>query len=229
MFLFYTSKVEGKKVLLDDVEHLHCTKVLRKKMGDNIFVTDGKGFIYNCKVSEIGKKTTVCDIMDTITKETPSPKITIAIAPTKNAARLEWFVEKAVEIGLSNICFVHTKRTESKNVNLDRIHKIIIAAIKQSMNVHSPGIHVYQNLNDLLQTTKDDTSQKFIAHCEGPTDLLNEVADKLSDTLLLIGPEGDFTPEEIKMAATYGFKSVSLGNSRLRTETAGIVGLMMVR
>ncbi len=228
MFLFYTNLVSENQLRLTEDEHQHCTKVLRKQVGDDIFITDGNGHIYSARISNITKAETVCNILNTDTKPTPHPNIIIAISPTKNASRLEWFVEKAVEIGISEIIVFNAQRTEKKSFNQSRIHKIMVSAMKQSLNVHLPTLNYYESTKLLLAKTKD-IDQKFIAHCDGPTLSLNASMNKSKDAIVLIGPEGDFTHQEIEMALENGFKAVTLGDSRLRTETAGLVALMMAK
>lgn len=228
MFLFYTNQVNENQLTLTEDEHQHCTKVLRKQVGDDIYVTDGVGQIYSVRVANISKAETICHILNVETNPKPHPYITIAISPTKNASRLEWFVEKAVEIGISEIIVFNAQRTEKKSFNYGRIHKIMVSAMKQSLNVHLPKLQYYEQIKQLMASTKD-AEQKFIAHCDGPTLSLHTSIDKSKDALVLIGPEGDFTRQEIEMALENGFKAVTLGDSRLRTETAGMVALMMAK
>ncbi len=228
MFLFYTNIVNEKQLKLTDDEHQHCTKVLRKQVSDEIFVTDGLGHIFTARITQIGKVETQCHILNTESKPKIQPDITIAISPTKNASRLEWFVEKAVEIGISSIIVFNAQRTEKKSFNHTRIHKIMVSAMKQSLNVHLPMLQDFGDIKQLLTTTKD-IAQKFIAHCDGPTESLHLSMDKSKDSIVLIGPEGDFTNQEIQLALASGYKSVTLGDARLRTETAGLVALMMAK
>lgn len=229
MFLFYSDDILSNVITLTLDEHLHCSKVLRKNIDDIIDITDGKGNIYSCKIIAIQKHSTKCEIQSITIKNIPEPKIGIAIAPTKNASRIEWFVEKAIEIGISDIYFIHTDRTEKKAINLQRIEKIAISAMKQSMNVYLPNIQSFKNLKEFNLAIPSFYKQKFIAHCDGTTKLLYETMDKTKSALLMIGPEGDFTKDEIISAQKVDFQSVSLGSSRLRTETAGLVGLMMMK
>ncbi len=229
MFLFYSDNVDGQTISLAGDEHQHCAKVLRKKIGDQIKITDGQGHIFTAEISAIQKQATTCHIVDKITTNPIVPKLSIAISPTKNLSRIEWFVEKAVEIGISAIYFIQTQRTEKKSVNLERIHKICISAMKQSLQVHLPQIQSYKSVNELIENVRSDYDQKFIAYCDGPTDILKDMFTKNKSALLIIGPEGDFTDSEIKEAISAAFIPVSLGDSRLRTETAGLVGLMMMK
>ena len=228
MFLFYTNLFKENQLSLTEDEHQHCTKVLRKQIDDEIFVTDGLGNIYNARIAQIGRAETICRIINKESKAKPQPNITIAISPTKNASRLEWFVEKAVEIGIGSIIVFNAQRTEKKSFNHARIHKIMVSAMKQSLNVHLPMLVNFDNVKQLMTETKD-IGQKFIAHCDGPTMSLHSSIEKSKDAIILIGPEGDFTSQEIQMAVENGFKPVTLGDARLRTETAGLVALMMTK
>ncbi|MCO6464392.1 MAG: 16S rRNA (uracil(1498)-N(3))-methyltransferase [Saprospiraceae bacterium] len=228
MMLFYSRDFNGDVVTLSDEEHQHCTKVLRKKVGETIFVTDGLGYIYTVKILDSTKATTIGKILSSSYKDSLHPRIAIAISPTKNVSRIEWFVEKATEIGISAIYLLHTRRTEKKSENTARMDKILISAMKQSLNVHLPTLQ-HITFDEFLKTMADEFEQKFIAYCNGPTELLSSVCKKSQSSLLLIGPEGDFTAEEVQQAIKSGCKEVSLGDSRLRTETAGIVGLMMLK
>ena len=228
MFLFYTSENVGQILILKGDEHQHCCKVLRKQIGDQIFVTDGKGNIYTTTIMTITKAETTCKIVSTETKTPPSSHLTIAISPTKTAARIEWFVEKAVEIGISGIIIFHAQRTEKKSWSQTRLDKIMISAMKQSLNVYLPELRFCSSLADVIKTT-EHIHQKYIAHCDGPTALMKDIAESGGSTIVLIGPEGDFTSLEISMAHDHKYTSVSLGESRLRTETAGIVALLMMK
>lgn len=228
MFLFYSQDIDDKIIRLTDDDHRHCSKVLRGKPGDEITVTDGKGHIYISKIMSVGKNETRAEVIKKTFHPPFTPELAIAIAPTKNLTRIEWFIEKAVEIGVNEFFILITKRTEKKNFNISRAEKIMISAMKQSLNVHLPKISVI-TFDKLLTDATQPYNQKFIAHCDDPDKMLNSIIVKNQSALLLIGPEGDFTREEIDKAHKVGFIEVSLGSSRLRTETAGLVGLMMMR
>ncbi len=225
MFLFYSNQILGSSITLSDDEHQHCHKVLRKSIGDEIFITDGKGHIHTAIISAFKKSTTICKIKETTTKPKPTSQLCIAIAPTKNASRIEWFVEKSIEIGISTIYLFQSQRTLKKSNNLNRIDKIAISAMKQSMNIYLPEIKYCNSINELFKET-ENISQKYIATCEGPREMLRHLHLSETDAIVLIGPEGDFTNEEVENAEAHHFKPVSLGESRLRTETAGLVALM---
>lgn len=228
MILFYSTSIENDCIILKEEEHLHCSKVLRKQISDEINVTDGKGNLYNCKISEINKSNTICQIISLERTEKQEPYVAIGISPTKNPARLEWFIEKAVEIGISEILIFKAQRTEKKSLNESRLMKILISAMKQSLNLYLPELIILNTFQEISKYCSH-FDHKYIAYCDGPTDLLSEVYAKSGSGLVLIGPEGDFTKDEIKYAENLNFHPASLGKTRLRTETAGLVALMMLK
>lgn len=220
MKLFY-GEIEGNVVTINDEEQQHIVKVLRMKNGEAIHVTDGKGNLASGKLMIEGKKAHI--EVDEIKNNLPdfSPKLHIAIAPTKNIDRIEFFVEKAVEMGISEITFLQTEKTERKNINLDKIKKQAIAASKQSLRFHFPIINDVKKIQDFLKNI--DPEHTFVAHCHENLERteLNKIPG-LQNITFLIGPEGDFSEKEISFLAENHIKAVSLGNQRLRTETAGI-------
>ncbi|KXH79549.1 RsmE family RNA methyltransferase [Chryseobacterium kwangjuense] len=220
MKLFY-GHIENNNVIINDEEQQHIVKVLRMKNGEDIHVTDGKGNVASGKLVIEGKKAGL--EVSEIKSGTPdfNPKLHIAIAPTKNIDRIEFFVEKAVEMGISEISIIITEKTERKNINIDKIRKQAIAASKQSLRFHFPVIHDAVKLTDFLKNI--DPGHTFVAHCHENLeriDLKNIPA--LEQITFLIGPEGDFSEKEILFLAENSIKAVSLGNQRLRTETAGV-------
>ncbi|WP_312302428.1 RsmE family RNA methyltransferase [Chryseobacterium sp.] len=220
MKLFY-GEINGNGVIINDEEQQHIVKVLRMKNGEEIHVTDGKGNLASGKLSIEGKKAGI-EVTE-IKENLPgfSTKLHIAIAPTKNIDRIEFFVEKAVEMGISEISIITTEKTERKNINIDKIRKQAIAASKQSLRFHFPVIHDMMKLSDFLKNI--DPEHTFVAHCNENlerTDLKDIPARK--NLTFLIGPEGDFSEKEIAFLADHKIKAVSLGNQRLRTETAGL-------
>ncbi|WP_428067612.1 RsmE family RNA methyltransferase [Chryseobacterium gambrini] len=220
MKLFY-GEIEGNVVTINDEEQQHIVKVLRMKNGEAIHVTDGKGNLASGKLMIEGKKAHI--EVDEIKNNLPdfSPKLHIAIAPTKNIDRIEFFVEKAVEMGISEITFLQTEKTERKNINLDKIKKQAIAASKQSLRFHFPVINDLIKLQDFLKNI--DPEHTFVAHCHENLERaeLKNIPHFESITFL-IGPEGDFSEKEIFYLSNSKVKAVSLGSQRLRTETAGI-------
>jgi 16S rRNA (uracil1498-N3)-methyltransferase len=220
MKLFF-GEINNQTVIINDEEQQHIVKVLRMKEGEEIHVTDGKGNLASGTLVIEGKKAGIS--VSEIKTETRdfSPKLHIAIAPTKNIDRIEFFVEKAVEMGISEITILQTEKTERKNINIDKIRKQAIAASKQSLRFHFPVINDLIKLSDFLKNIDSETT--FVAHCNENLKRihLNEIP-KMENYTFLIGPEGDFSDKEILFLAEKGIKAVSLGNQRLRTETAGV-------
>jgi 16S rRNA (uracil1498-N3)-methyltransferase len=220
MKLFF-GEINNQSVIINDEEQQHIVKVLRMKEGEEIHVTDGKGNLASGTLVIEGKKAGIN--VENIQTETPNfkPRLHIAIAPTKNIDRIEFFVEKAVEMGISEITILQTEKTERKNINIDKIRKQAIAASKQSLRFHFPVINDLIKLSDFLKNIDSETT--FVAHCNENLERihLNEIP-KIENYIFLIGPEGDFSDKEILFLAEKGIKAVSLGNQRLRTETAGV-------
>ena len=208
-------------VKINDEEQQHIVKVLRMREGEEIFVTDGKGNLAKGNLIFEGKKVSL-DIKE-IKENLPefSPKLHIAIAPTKNIDRIEFFVEKATEMEVSEITILQTEKTERKNLNIDKLRKQAIAASKQSLRFHFPKINDVTKLSDFLKNVNPETT--FVAHCDASFER-TEISkiQNVENITFLIGPEGDFSEKEIKLLAEKDIKAVSLGNQRLRTETAGI-------
>lgn len=224
--LFYTPKIENGLALLEEEESRHLVSVLRKKPGDKLDITDGKGKFYTAELSECGKKQALARILTSIdeTRERPF-RIHIAMAPTKNMERFEWFLEKATELGVDEITPVLCKRSERETVRHDRMEKILVSAMKQSLRGTLPKLNALTPFRDVVKNTSE--AQRFIPWCgeEGLPHLKNCI-QRDSDVIILIGPEGDFTPDEAALAIQNGFRGVSLGSTRLRTETAGIYALL---
>ena len=223
MHVFYTPNID-KAHELPEEESQHCTRVLRLTSGDEIMLTDGKGSFYKATITATNNKRCLFEINETIYQE-PLWKghLHIAMAPTKNMDRNEWFTEKATEIGIDELTFLNCRYSERKVIKNERIEKIIISGIKQSLKARVPLLN---GLTDFKSFIKQDfDGQKFIAHCYDENDkvYLKDVLNKNENVLILIGPEGDFSEEEVKLAKENGFKAISLGNSRLRTETAALV------
>ena len=211
--------------MLPEEESGHCVQVLRRTVGDEILVTDGVGQLYHCVITNPHRKH--CEVrIESV--ETPEPlhegHIHIGIAPTKNIDRTEWSIEKCVEMGVDEITLLLCDHSERKTVNIDRLQKILVSAAKQSLKTRFPVLHPLTKMTDLQ--IEGDT---FIAHCiEGYKASENKGALKDQivrghSTTILIGPEGDFSPEEVNWALANGYEPVSLGAARLRTETAAIV------
>ncbi len=222
MHVFYTPDIQNNKELPEE-EAQHCIRVLRLNIGDEITLTDGKGYFYKAEISVATNKRCLVTIKETTLQEPIWPcHLHIAMAPTKNMDRNEWFAEKATEIGLDELTFLNCRFSERKVIKEERIEKILVSAIKQSLKARLPKLNKMTDFDQFI--SQDFSGQKFIAHCyEGEKPLLKNKLKKGIDALVLIGPEGDFSEEEVKKAIDHGFIPISLGKSRLRTETAALV------
>ncbi|WHF51661.1 RsmE family RNA methyltransferase [Chryseobacterium gotjawalense] len=219
MKLFFGEVVPQVKI--NEEEQTHIVKVLRMRSGEEIALTDGKGNLAKGTLLFEGKKVSL-DVKE-IQEHLPNfpTQLHIAIAPTKNIDRIEFFVEKATEMGITEITLLQTEKTERKNLNIDKLRKQTIAASKQSLRFHFPKVNDLTKFSDFIKDLNPETT--FVAHCDENlerTDLKKINAQK--NITFLIGPEGDFSPNEIKILVEKGVKAVSLGNQRLRTETAGV-------
>ena len=221
MFIFYQPQVRQGFHELDREESRHCIKVLRKQEGDQIKVTDGRGYFYEARISKADPKACGFEVINREYEEPDPYHIHIALAPTKNLDRTEWFVEKAVEIGIHRFSFILCENAERKVLKTERLFRKAISAMKQAQHAYLPAISDLVSFDDFVRWSKAE--QLFIAHLgEQPSPQLFHAAKPQSGYLILIGPEGDFTEREVNLAKSAGFEAVSLGNSRLRTETAGI-------
>lgn len=223
MILFYTPDIISNLYSLNEEESRHCRMVLRLREGDVIHLTDGKGTLFESRIIDIRSKrvmTEVIERQDNYGKR--NFRLHMAVAPTKNTERFEWFLEKATEIGIDEITPLVCEHSERKNVRTDRLNKVITAALKQSLKAYHPRLNEPVPFKQFIQLPH--TGTKFVAHLEenNPVLLQNEYK-KGTDALILVGPEGDFSDKELEIAKIKGFHVVSLGTSRLRTETAAIV------
>jgi len=222
MHYFFASEISKELVSFTEEEGRHMIKSLRIKEGDQIHVLDGKGGKYLCQIKLRSKNQPEGIILSREETMPDRPLLHLAIAPTKNPSRLEWLVEKATEMGISEITLLSTRRTERSRVKDHRLQKIAVSALKQSGNLFLPTINDQVEVTDFIARNhvEDDL---FIAHCE-TTDLpfIGSKVIQGRSNLVLIGPEGDFTLDEVKSARERGFTEISLGKHRLRTETAGI-------
>lgn len=222
MNLFYAPDIGGHIHSLNKEDSNHLARVFRAKNGDTVYITDGKGAIYKCVITDANPKNCQVEIVDkTAGKDRKSFILQIAIAPTKNISRFEWFLEKSTEIGIDVITPLLCDHSERKVIKTDRSNRVLIAAMKQSLKSHLPVLHELTKFSDFIR--KPFEGQKFIAFVNDNTDELIDICRRNTNTLLLIGPEGDFSKEEITEAEKLGFIPVGLGPSRLRTETAGVV------
>lgn len=223
MQLFYVSGIQGNACILSDEESWHCTRVLRLGEGDRVSLTDGRGNMYEGIMTKVHHKGSLVEIVKTTHNcGRRNWHLQIAIAPTKNTDRFEWFLEKATEIGIDSITPLLCEHAERVVVKMPRLEKVLVAAMKQSLKAYLPELHQPGKFREII--TADFTGQKFIAYCvTGKEGALHKVYRPGSDALVLIGPEGDFSQAEVELAKNHGFIPVNLGESRLRTETAGIV------
>ncbi|MHA7128317.1 16S rRNA (uracil(1498)-N(3))-methyltransferase [Algoriphagus namhaensis] len=230
MQLFYQKNIAPPEISLDAEESRHLTKVLRRQVGDEVLVTDGAGQLHTCQIREISSRKTTLFIQETKTIPPDKFRIHLAIAPTKSPDRMEWMVEKATELGFHELSLLETQNSERNRLKLDRLDKKMISAAKQSLKFYFPMMNEQQSLKDFISSQSDFQGQKFIAYVDENHDQhLVQAANPGESYLLLIGPEGDFSPEEIQFAQDQGFEPVSLGQSRLRTETAGLAGVHILQ
>jgi len=224
MQLFYNPSLteDSQYITLDKVESKHMVRVLRKKTGDTVLLINGKGLLCTGVLTSASEKH--CEIrIDRVEHKSKHPySLHLAIAPTKNADRLEWFLEKATEIGIDEITPILCDRSERKVIKHNRLERILESALKQSLNYYMPVLHPLTSYETFIANHQG--KHHFIAHCEEhKKTTLNQALPKGEQVVICIGPEGDFTPNEIALALQASYIPVSLGTTRLRTETAGIV------
>ena len=227
MHVFSTPDI-ALRAELPEEEAAHAVRVLRLQPGDEVTLTDGKGNFFRAEISTATNKRCLLNILETL-PQSPLWKghLHIAMAPTKNMDRTEWFTEKATEIGFDELTFLNCRFSERKVIKTERIHKILVSAIKQSLKAKLPILNEMIDFNKFIE--QPFKGQKFIAHChEGEKQLLKDIMIPGEDALVLIGPEGDFSTEEVKKAEEKGFIPISLGKSRLRTETAALVACHII-
>lgn len=227
--IFYAPEIERTSALPEE-EAAHAVRVLRMQEGDELLCTDGRGMLYHCTITLTSKK--ACHLSIDSSEEwqrTWHEGIHLAVAPTKNMDRMEWLAEKATEIGIDSLTFLHTANSERTVVKDERIEKILVSAMKQSHKAVKPELQSMCRFRDFIQ--QDFPGQKFIAHCydTGSKPHLIDVCASTDPTLVLIGPEGDFSIEEVEMAQKNGFQPISLGESRLRTETAALAAVHIMQ
>ncbi|MDG1743323.1 MAG: 16S rRNA (uracil(1498)-N(3))-methyltransferase [Polaribacter sp.] len=230
MQLFYNSEIsiETKQITFDKIESKHIVRVLRKKENDILKITNGKGYLFDVKISFANDKKCLADIVAVTEKKNPrNYYLHIAIAPTKNNDRMEWFLEKATEIGIDEITPIICKNSERRIVKLERFEKIIQSAMKQSLKFTLPKLNEPRKFSDFINQNLD--GKICIAHCEKQEKkLLKSVIDASEKVTVLIGPEGDFSSDEINKALMKKIIPITLGKSRLRTETAALVAVNSV-
>ncbi|MFK5879715.1 MAG: 16S rRNA (uracil(1498)-N(3))-methyltransferase [Flavobacteriaceae bacterium] len=231
MQLFYSNTINSNssQFTFDKIESRHIIRVLRKKEGDSLFITDGNNSLFKVTILIASDKKCTVKIISIKHKEIPrNYYLHIAIAPTKNNDRLEWFLEKATEIGIDEITPIICKHSERKIIKQERLEKVLVSAMKQSLKFQLPKLNASISFLEFINQKHE--GDLFIAHCEETDrkslkDVLNSTQEKIT---LLIGPEGDFSTKEIEMALQNNYTPITLGESRLRTETAGIVAVQSI-
>ena len=228
MQLFYVPNISGAEVILNETESKHAIRVLRLQNGSLVQIVNGKGGFYEAEITDANpKKCRLAIVKSSFEFGKKDFHLHIAIAPTKNIDRFEWFLEKATEIGIDEITPLLTSHSERKTINPERLEKILVSAMKQSLKAYLPRLNNIITFKELVVNNK--TKNKYIAYCDDIQKThLKDLVNKGKDTLILIGPEGDFSLEEIQIALENNFEIVSLGTARLRTETAGIAACHIV-
>ena len=235
MEIFHAAEIQGNMVFLDADQSAHCVRVLRHRTGDEITVVDGNGTMARCRLTDDSPKGAVAEILETVEGWGGHPySLTMAVCPTKNNDRYEWFVEKATEVGVDVIVPVIGERSERKVFKTDRSKKIALSAMKQSLKAKLPTVEEPIPVKDFISGKAASGELKLICYCfEGERERVS-IEDALkglpegAEVTVMIGPEGDFSPEEARLAVENGFIPVHLGPSRLRTETAAVTAATAV-
>lgn len=228
MIQYYSPNIENDPILPQE-ESAHCIRVLRKKVGDEIFVTDGKGNLFKTKILEADQRRTKVEILEKITSPTQrNYKIRLAIAPTKNSDRIEWMLEKITEIGIDSVILLQCDHNERKTVKTERLERILISAMKQSLKTVKPELIGLTPFKEVAAS--DFSGIKVMGYCDSKTErkLFTRTYRPGTDVTIFIGPEGDFSPEEVEFAIKHNVIPVTFGNNRLRTETAGLYGVTSI-
>lgn len=223
MHIFYTPDITQKTYTLNEEESKHCVRVLRLTIGSIVNLVDGKGGFYTAEITSDNPKKVSLSILKVETEfHKRNHYLHIAVAPTKNIDRIEWFLEKATELGIDEITPIITDRSERRVVKEDRLNKVITSAVKQSIKAYHPKLNDAISFDTFLKEPFD--GDKLIAHCidNGEKQYISKLVAPHQKYLILIGPEGDFTPDEVNLALNKGFKALTLGDNRLRTETAAL-------
>ena len=230
MQLFYAPDITLPEYTLTEEESRHAIKVLRLKTGDTMHITDGVGNLHLCQlISDSAKHCTVRVVESKCEFEKRPYRLTMAVAPTKNIDRYEWFLEKATEIGVDNFVALEGEHSERRVIKVERELKVITAAVKQSLKAYHPTLEDMVDFKKFV--TRPFTGRKFIAHCGEAVVGKSYLASTINageDVVILIGPEGDFSPEEVRLAVDNGFEEITLGSQRFRTETAAVMAVAMV-
>jgi 16S rRNA (uracil1498-N3)-methyltransferase len=230
MQLFFQENCKPPEIWFDAEESKHLTRVLRKKNGDPVAVTNGQGDLFDCVITDSNAKSAKLSVQKTTKIPEDDFYIHLAIAPTKSSDRMEWMIEKITEVGFHELSLIETSNSERSFLKTDRLQKKIISACKQSLKYRIPKLNPIRPLADLIKESDCMGANLFIAYVdENHTHHLFDMAKPKGKYLMLIGPEGDFSPEEIQSALSHNFIPVSLGKSRLRTETAGLVAVDLLQ
>jgi len=223
MHIFYTPDITQDTYTLNEEESKHCVRVLRLTIGSIVNLVDGKGGFYTAEITSDNPKKVSLSILKVETEfHKRNHYLHIAVAPTKNIDRIEWFLEKATELGIDEITPIITDRSERRVVKEDRLNKVITSAVKQSIKAYHPKLNDAISFETFLKEPFD--GEQLIAHCidNGEKQYISKLVNPHQKYLILIGPEGDFTPDEVNLALNKGFKALTLGDNRLRTETAAL-------
>ena len=220
----------GNQIILDEAVSKHIVQALRMQNGEKLILSNGNGIIATCIIADNHRKKCTVEVINAQIKNPPQHKTIIAVSPIKNSSRFEWFLEKATEIGVSEIAPLLCSRTEKQSLKPERAKNILVSAMLQSSQCRLPLYHEPVKFENYMDTLKNEnTLQKFIAHCENAEHkFLLTPFEKPASSIILIGPEGDFTAEEIQLALQHNFTAVSLGQNRLRTETAALVASVLL-
>ena len=227
MFVFYCTEIQGNTICLTGDDARHCAKVLRKRPGDSILLTDGCGTLAQASLTHVSPTDCVAEVAERKLVPPRSISLHLAVAPTKNADPMEWLVEKAVELGVERISFIICDHSERRKIDLDRMRRIAIAALKQSQTAWLPELQVI-SFSDFVHQA-DLPARRYVAWCDdqNTAQLVDETWHD-EEVLLLIGPEGDFSTEEINLCKSLDYKEIKLGSRRLRTETAALYGCFTI-
>jgi 16S rRNA (uracil1498-N3)-methyltransferase len=220
MDLYYGQPSEGNIIILDEDESKHLINVKRGLESDIVYVTDGKGKLFVTEIQSRDKRNCTLSILETKTSIKRKPSLHIAIAPTKNIERIEWFLEKVTEIGIDEVSFILCRHSERKEIKIERLNRVLVAAMKQSLKTFLPKLNPMIDFKKMIPN--DSHNDRMICSLTDETKSFKEIYSEGKSLLALIGPEGDFHQDELLLAKENGFKTVSLGEERLRTETAGV-------
>jgi 16S rRNA (uracil1498-N3)-methyltransferase len=222
--VFYAYRLEGSAAWFDATEKRHAIDALRHAQGERISFTDGRGKLYSGQIDAVAKDGFSCSGAELI-KTSSRPRFHLAMSAVKNHDRIEWMLEKCCEVGLASIVFPGCKRSERSRIQTERLHRIAVSAIKQSGNLWLPDFHGMKSFRECVELGQTLAGQTFIAHCMEGEKTRAEALE--SDVFVFIGPEGDFTSEEVQEAIAQGYKPLELGNTRLRTETAALAACVL--